>query len=170
MLLRLRLRMFVGLILFIIVTIFAPCSRIAASGVNTYNITFDGLRKTYNLYLPSVLKPPGSYKNLNNSSGDLKIVPYPIRLLFSITRSSTKSHYEKKDSPYMKIYTCTTNGSKGINFINIKDDYSGVFDLPANNGIYITVYTGDQKRKLSGGLDGDHDGYNWKLTLKYQYD
>lgn len=156
----LKIRMTVCLILITLVTMVVPCSKITASGVNTYYNTFSGLRCNYEIYLPSITYPYPSWN----------FKPYPVRIAYSISRSSTKSHYDKKQDPYIYIYSCTIDGIIQNTLLGVLDNASGSFDLPANNGMYIKVFTGDQKRKLSGGLDGDHDGYTWYLSLQCQYD
>lgn len=145
---------------------FFPCSELTASGVNTYSMTFSGLRNYYSVYLPSSSTPPNAYSNLSNGLTGLKVKPYPVRVSYTISRSSTPSRRKKTKSPYFHIRKCTIDGSITDYYVNTGEGGSGSFDLPANCGMYLYVYTGENKHKYSG----DNNGYTWYLTLQYRYD
>lgn len=162
----LRLRKIICLIIIIMVTTFLPCSKITASGVNTYSITYSGLRCEYGTYLPSSTYPPGSYGNISNSKESWNFKPYPVRVVYSISRSSTPSRREMTKTPYIYIKKCTSSGPIEEYYVGSTNGSSGSFTLEADYGMYIYAYTGENKHKYNG----NNDGYNLYLTLQYQYD
>jgi hypothetical protein len=116
-----------------------------------------GTKKSYTAYFPA-----GS----PYTSNLLNIRPYPIRVWYEASINDEPNGYSQRNWPYISIKTINQSRVVGSELLSVgRDEHQkGFFDLPADRGMFLDMYTGRYANVFDDG------GHHCSCKLEYQLD